>query len=236
MTTADDLESEVAIPEPPGGAPAEVARRAWQVAWSASNASASYHASVIKHVLEHEKKILAEVRQMRLDVAKDFDSFRKTIVAALAAVGIHVTLSASGEHAAATLGAGVLSEAPRERVASSHDLEEGFQEMGEQIEERFRELRDHPGERTSDRMRELLTQERARQEAEAQILRLELDKKTMELAHAQEVKRLGDQKAEYEQANVRWQRVAFLVGGGVVTVLGGLLLWALTRQAPSLLP
>jgi|GEM_PF-3272278 len=255
MHETDDDESLIAIPEPPPGTAMETAKRAWQVAWGASNAAAGYHASVIRHILEHERRMLAQVGVLRgeveqriqndiaslkRDVTKDFGVFRHALVSALGSVGIHINLSPSGEHSVARLTQGDDAEA-RDRIASSHDLEEGLAEVGEKIDERFadlaRELR--PGSPVlqpvpSERVKELLGQERARVDADNKIMRLEMERSQMELAHAQELKRLGDQKAELAEANSRWLRIAFLIAGGVVTVLGGLLIWALTKSPPSL--
>jgi hypothetical protein len=229
----DVMESETTIPEPPTGTPAEVARRAWQVAWSASNAAASYHASIINHLMAHERKVIGELGQMRADLARDFASFRTTLLTSLQAVGIRIDLSPSGEHAAVRL---TESEAGRERVASSHDLQEGLAEVGdrigEQLDERLRDLR-VPAAIPSERVREMLTQERAHIEAEQRIMRLELEKSQLELAHAGDVKRLTDQRTDLAEANARWLRVAFMIAGAVITVLGGLLIWLITRQPPA---
>jgi hypothetical protein len=253
--TDSDDESLIAIPEPPPGTAMETAKRAWQVAWGASNAAAGYHASVLRHILEHERRMLSQVGALRSDVerriqsdieslkrdvTKDFGVFRHALVSALGSVGIHINLSPSGEHSVARLTQGD-DAATRDRIASSHDLEEGLAEVGEKIDERFadlaRELR--PGSPVlqpvpSERVKELLTQERARVDADNKIMRLEMERSQMELAHAQELKRLGDQKAELAEANSRWLRIAFLVAGGVVTVLGGLLIWVMTKSPPSL--
>ena len=218
------VEDEQIIPEPPTGTPEEVAKRAYQIAWSASNAAAGYHASIIKHLLKHEKKIVGELTQVREDLAQDFADFKTVLVDALRRVGIQIELSPSGDHI-------VPAGQHRERVASSHDVEE----LGEKLEQLSEGLRvpTQPGIR-SERVKELLGQERARIEAEQQILRLELEKKTMELSHTQELKRLDDQRASAIESNARWMRVAFLIAGGVVTLLTGLLFWAMTRHVPDM--
>ena len=229
----DVMENETAIPEPPTGTPAEVATRAWQVAWSASNAAAGYHASIINHLVAHEKKVVEEIKKMRADFARDFAMYRKAMVDALGAVGIRVDLSPSGEHAAVALGEG----AGRDRVASSHDLEEGLAEVSDRVEEvldeRLRDLK-LPGSIPSERVRALLAEERAHTEAEQRILRLELEKKQLELAHASEVQRLTDQRTDLAESNTRWLRIAFMVAGGLVTVLAGILIWALTKGHAAL--
>jgi hypothetical protein len=251
----DDASTEtIAIPDPPPGTAMETARRAWQVAWGASNAVAGYHASVIHHIVDLENRMVREVGALRTDVEKqirkeigslkdevtrDFMKFRHSLVSALGSVGIHINLTPSGEHAIAQLTQG--QPIVRERVASSHDLEEGFAEVGEQIEERFSKLTHDlrvgaPVLQSvpSDRVKELLTQERASIEADQKIMRLELEASQRELAHAQELKRIGDQRQDLVESNARWLRIAFMVAGGVVTVLGGLLIWALTKSPPSL--
>ena len=244
----------LAIPEPPPGTAAETAKRAWQVAWGASNAVAGYHASVIRHIVELEKRMLREIGTLRSDVetqvqaeignlktsvTRDFISFRHALVSALGSVGIHINLTPSGEHAIAQLTQGDVTI--RDRVASSHDLEEGFAEVGEQLEERFAKLSSDlrvgaPALQSvpSNRVRELLDQERARIEADQKIMRLELERSQMELAHAQELKRIGEQKSELSETNARWLRIALMVFGTMLTVLGGLLIWALTKSPPSL--
>lgn len=224
----DDLmENEAAIPEPPTGTPNEVARVAWQVAWSASNAAAGYHASIINHLIKHENKIVGELTQMRADFGRDFASFRTTLLVSLHAVGIRIDLSPSGEHAAVK----IEGEGQRDRIASSHDLEEGLAEVNErleeQLDERFRDFK-VPGTVPSERVRAMLSQERAQIEAEQQIMRLELEKKQLELSHASEVSRFKEKQTDLAEANARWLRVAFMIAGGVVAVLGGLLVWALT--------
>lgn len=230
------MENETAIPEPPPGTPAEVAKRAWHIAWSASNAAAGYHASIINHLVAHEKSLTAELKQMRAHLSQDFANFRSALLASLQSVGIRIDLSPSGEHAAVKI---VDSEPGRERVASSHDLEEGLAEVSERIEEHFDErfrdlsLTRLPGPVPSERVKEMLSQERAHMEAEQKIMRLELEKKQLELTHASEVKRLDDQRAELAESNARWLRVAFMIAGGGVTVLGAILVWALTRQPPG---
>jgi hypothetical protein len=229
----DVMENETAIPEPPNGTPVEVSRQAWRVAWSASNAAAGYHASIINHLIKHENKIVGELTQMRADFGRDFASFRSTLLASLHAVGIRIDLSPSGEHSRVAI---VEAEPGRERVASSHDLEAGLEEVGDRIEEHFDErLRDlrMPGPIPSDRVREMLSQERSHVEYEQRIMRLELEKKQIELTNASETQRLKDQRTELAEANSRWLRVAFMIAGGVVTVLAALLIWALTRHAPS---
>lgn len=250
---------QLSIPEPPPGTAMETAKRAWQVAWGASNAAAGYHASVLRHIVEHEKRMLSKVSDLRgevetriqgeieglkRDVTRDFNRFRTALVSALGSVGIHINLTPSGEHAIARLtqGATIVEEPViRDRVASSHDLEEGFAEVGEQIDERFaalsRELQ--PGARSlqpipSERVREMLAQERERVEADQKILRLELERSQLELAHAQELKRVGDQKAELAEANSRWLRVGFMIAGGIITVLVSLLIWVVTKHPPSI--
>jgi hypothetical protein len=239
----DVMENETAIPEPPNGTPTEVSRAAWRVAWSASNAAAGYHASIINHLVAHEKTIkntiTAELQQMRAELGRDFRNFRLTLVESLRAVGIRIDLSPSGEHAQVKLGD---VEPGRERVASSHDLEEGLAEVSERIEdqldERFRDLGRLKGADPipSDRVRGMLAQERAaieaHFEAEQRIMRLELEKRAIEVASAGELRRVQDQRAELAEANTRWLRVAFMIAGGVVTVLAALLIWALTKQVP----
>lgn len=225
----DDVsEVETTIPEVPSGSPSEVAKRAWQVAWSASNAAAGYHASIINHLTKHEKKVLDELARMRADFSQDFAVFRSTLVQSLRTVGIRIDLSPSGEHAAVALGEGT----GRDRVASSHDLQEGLDEVSDRVEEvlddRLRDLR-LPASLPSERVREMLTQERAHVEAEQRIMRLELEKKQLELSHADEVKRLNDQRTDLAEANARWLRVAFMIAGGVVTVLAGILIWSMTE-------
>jgi len=226
------MENEATIPEPPVGTPEQVSRSAWQVAWSASNAAAGYHASIINHLIKHENKIVGELGQMRADFGRDFASFRSTLLKSLQAVGIRIDLSPSGEHAAVDLVEG----RGRERIASSHDLETGLAEVSERIEEhfddRFRDLK-LPGSVPSERVRAMLTQERAQIEAEQQIMRLELEKKQLELNHASEMSRAKEKQTDLAEANSRWLRVAFMIAGGVVTVLAALLIWALTKHAPS---
>jgi hypothetical protein len=231
----DVVETETAIPEPPTGTPTEVARRAWQIAWSASNAAAGYHASIITHLMAHEKRITTELQQMRTDLSRDFASFRATLIASLKAVGIRIELSPSGEHSRVDI---VEAEPGRERIASSHDLEEGLAEVSERIEEHFDDrFRDMKAPIPSDRVREILSQERANIEAhfesEQKIMRLELEKSQNELTHAGEIKRLNDQRTDLAESNARWLRIAFMIAGGFVTVLAALLVWALTRHAPS---
>jgi hypothetical protein len=229
----DVMENETAIPEPPTGTPIEVSRRAWQIAWSASNAAAGYHASIINHLVAHEKKIIGELAQMRVELGRDFASFRTTLLASLQAVGIRIDLSPSGEHAAVRISEGGPS---RERVASSHDLEAGLAEVTDRIEEemddRLRDLK-IPGAIPSERVREMLSQERAHVEAEQRIMRLELEKSQIELSHAGDIKRLTDQRTDLAEANARWLRVAFMIAGAVITVLGGLLIWLITKQQPA---
>ncbi len=224
----DDLmENEAAIPEPPTGTATEVARVAWQVAWSASNAAAGYHASIINHLVAHEKTITNELKEMRRQFALDFATFRATLIASLHSVGIRIDLSPSGEHAAVRVND---AEPGRDRVASSHDLEVGLAEVNERVEEeldeRLRGLK--AGSVPSERVRAMLSQERAQIEAEQQIMRLELEKKQLELSHASEVSRFKEKQTDLAEANARWLRVAFMIAGGVVAVLGGLLVWALT--------
>jgi len=239
--TATD--TEFSIPAPPDGSPMEVARRAWQVAWSASNAAANYHASVMRHMIAHEQRIADGMQRMREQLSRDFDDYKRALLEALGRVGIHVDLS-DGVRVDLSPAAGAIvvgSDGIRDRVASSHELETGLAQVSDRLEEHFDErLQDLtrtmrlPGSSTpSDRVRELLGQERARIEAEQQILRLELEKKTMELAHATEVKRLTDKQSDLVASNARWLRVAFMIAGGIVTVLGALLVWALTRQPPG---
>lgn len=236
------MESENVIPEPPTGGPEEVSKRAWQVAWSASNAAAGYHASIINHLVAHEKNIkitiTTELKQMRAELSRDFSNFRSTVIASLQAVGIRIDLSPSGEHAAVEI---VKGEHGRERVASSHDLQEGLEEVSERIEEHFDDrLRDFkiPAGIPSERVRAMLDQERvnieSKFEAEQRIMRLELERKQSELAHAGEVRQLTDQRTDLVEANARWWRVAFMVAGGLITVLAGLLFWAITKQPPSI--
>ena len=227
------MENEATIPEPPVGTPEQVSRSAWQVAWSASNAAAGYHASIINHLIKHENKIVNELTQMRADFGRDFASFRSTLLASLQAVGIRIDLSPSGEHSAVK----IESDPGRERIASSHDLQEGLAEVNErleeQLDERFRDFK-VPGTVPSERVRAMLSQERAQIEAEQQIMRLELEKKQLELTHAGEVSRFKEKQTDLAEANARWLRVAFLIAGGVVTVLGALLVWALTEHRGSL--
>lgn len=232
-TEGDVTEVETVIPEPPAGTPTEVAKRAWQVAWSASNAAAGYHASIINHLVAHEKKVIGELAAMRVSLTQDFASFRSTIVASLGAVGIRINLSPSGEHAAVTLGEG--GGSPRDRVASSHDLEAGLAEVGERIEEEMDErLRNIPGGIPSERIRAMLTEERAHIESEQRIMRLELEKSQLELSHANEVQRLKDKSTDLTETNNRWLRIAFMIAGGVITVLAGVLIWKMTEGRAKL--
>ena len=233
----DVMENENVIPEPPTGGPEEVSTRAWQVAWSASNAAAGYHASIINHLVRHEQTIkttiTTELRQVRTELSRDFASFRSTLIASLHAVGIRIDLSPSGEHAAVEI---VKGEHGRERVASSSDLQEGLDEVSERIEEHFDDrLRDFkiPAGIPSERVRAMFNEERAHIEAEQRIMRLELEKSQGELAHANEVKRLTDQRTDLAEANARWLRVAFMIAGAVITLLGGLLIWKITKQPPG---
>lgn len=227
----DVTEVETNIPDPPDGTPTEVAQRAWQVAWSASNAAAGYHASIINHLVRHESRIKAEFAQMRADFNRDFATLRTTLVQSLRSVGIRIDLSPSGEHAAIVIGEGTGGPS-RDRVASSHDLQEGLDEVSERVEEeldaRLRDLR-MPVAIPSDRVREMLSQERAHTEAEQRILRLELEKSQLELSHAGDIKRLTDQRSDLAESNARWLRVAFMIAGGVITVLAGLLIWKMTE-------
>jgi hypothetical protein len=228
----DDLmENETAVPDPPEGTPTEVAKRAWQIAWSASNAAAGYHASIINHLIAHEKKIVGELSQMRVDLARDFASFRSTLIVSLQSVGIRIDLSPSGEHAAVHIAKSDADNGTgRERVASSHDLQEGLAEVSERIEEELDDrLRKIPGGIPSERIREMLTQERAHVESEQKIMRLELEKSQIELAHVNDIKRLTDQRTDLAEANARWLRVAFMIVSGIVTVLAGILIWKLTE-------
>ena len=230
------MENESAIPEPPAGEPDQVARAAWQVAWSASNAAAGYHASIINHLVAHEKSITAELRQMRAELSKDFASFRSALIESLKAVGIRIDLSPSGEHARVEI---VEAGPGRDRVASSHDLEEGLAEVGDRIEE-LRDLRVPGSSVPSERVRAMLSEERAAIEAhfesEQRIMRLEVEKKQLELARAADVQRLTDQSKDLAETNTRWWRLAFMFAGGFVTVLVALLVWAITKQPPSVAP
>ena len=237
------MENETTIPELPAGTSIEeMARTAYRVAWSASNAAAGYHASIINHLVAHEKRtatgLATEFRQMRAQLSEDFVKFQSTLIASLQAVGIRIDLSPSGEHSRVAI---VDTDPGRERVASSHDLEEVGERIEEQLDERLRDLtRDlkGPAPIPSDRVRAMLSEERATIEAkfesEQRFMRLDLEKKQAELAHATEVKRLTDQRTDLVEANARWWRVAFMVAGGLITVLAGLLFWAITKQSPSI--
>jgi hypothetical protein len=102
----------------------------------------------------------------------------------------------------------------------------------EEMDDRLRDLK-IPGAIPSERVREMLSQERAHVEAEQRIMRLELEKSQIELSHAGDIKRLTDQRTDLAEANARWLRVAFMIAGAVITVLGGLLIWLITKQQPA---
>jgi hypothetical protein len=115
-------------------------------------------------------------------------------------------------------------------------LAEVNERVEEELDERLRGLK--AGSVPSERVKAMLSEERAYLEShfenEQRIMRLELEKKQLELTHAGEVSRFKEKQTDLAEANARWLRVAFLIAGGVVTVLGALLVWALTEHRGSL--